>query len=327
MVPSPDLEIHDVTGLEIHDLVLVFEEFRVALACLNRREDSAAAGSSSLATAELGPICTSFIQLEEVLDNTMGCGDGGAGGSDDGATVCVRVLRGGALVVLIMRVDDLHAISPSELLEVSGTVLHPLSYHQARCHNVPVGGVFMAQSGHMLSRAGMAHLCVLTGVGSISTPDLNSFERAFAALPDRSRTVLKYFVLRDRHRIRTAYVTVDRTWFPMQRVKRGPDGIWRATPSPAPPPRPPQAPPVRASPIVVEGAPIATQVFKALVLVTFDIPYMVDGITMPSYIGAGIVVDAERGLVLVDRSTVPIALGDAMVTVAASAELQASLYN
>ena len=45
-------------------------------------------------------------------------------------------------------------------------------------------------------------------------------------------------------------------------------------------------------------------------MVTFDMPYSVSGITERNYHGTGLVVDAERGLVVVDRNTVPVSVGD-----------------
>jgi hypothetical protein len=44
-----------------------------------------------------------------------------------------------------------------------------------------------------------------------------------------------------------------------------------------------------------------------------------------SYIGAGIIVDIEIGLVLVDKSTVPIGLGDVLITIAAAIEIPGSV--
>ncbi|OQR95789.1 pro-apoptotic serine protease [Thraustotheca clavata] len=60
-------------------------------------------------------------------------------------------------------------------------------------------------------------------------------------------------------------------------------------------------------------------------MVAFDIPCMIDGISSSSYNGVGIVIDASKGLVLVDQNTVPIALGDVVVTVAASIETPAKV--
>ena len=45
-------------------------------------------------------------------------------------------------------------------------------------------------------------------------------------------------------------------------------------------------------------------------MVTFDMPYSVSGVTERNYHGTGLVVDAQRGLVVVDRNTVPVSIGD-----------------
>ena len=50
-----------------------------------------------------------------------------------------------------------------------------------------------------------------------------------------------------------------------------------------------------------------TKVTPSLVRVYFDIPYQIDGVVGLKYVGAGVVVDAKLGLVLVDRNTVPVA--------------------
>src|SRR6478672_5184531 len=56
-------------------------------------------------------------------------------------------------------------------------------------------------------------------------------------------------------------------------------------------------------------------------MVTFDMPYSVSGITERNYHGTGLVVDAERGLVVVDRNTVPVAVGDVTVTFAGTVQV------
>jgi S1-C subfamily serine protease len=55
--------------------------------------------------------------------------------------------------------------------------------------------------------------------------------------------------------------------------------------------------------------------------VNFDMPYSVSGITERSYYGTGIIADAARGLVIVDRNTVPTSLGDVRLTFAGSIDI------
>src|ERR1019366_10396376 len=52
----------------------------------------------------------------------------------------------------------------------------------------------------------------------------------------------------------------------------------------------------------------------SMVLVTFDMPYSVSGVTEKNYHGTGVIVDVRRGLVAIDRNTVPLAMGDVRIT-------------
>ena len=62
-------------------------------------------------------------------------------------------------------------------------------------------------------------------------------------------------------------------------------------------------------------------VTPSLVLVNFDMPYTVSGVADRYYYGTGLVADAQRGWVVVDRNTVPIAMGDVRLTFAGSLEI------
>ncbi|ETI39609.1 hypothetical protein F443_14807 [Phytophthora nicotianae P1569] len=73
------------------------------------------------------------------------------------------------------------------------------------------------------------------------------------------------------------------------------------------------------------GNALGKKTLLSLVMVSFDIPYMIDGISSSSYHGMGVVVDAEQGFVLVDQNTVPVALGDVLITTAASVEVHAKV--
>jgi S1-C subfamily serine protease len=59
------------------------------------------------------------------------------------------------------------------------------------------------------------------------------------------------------------------------------------------------------------------------VLVNFDMPYVVSGVSEQHYYGTGVVVDAERGYVVVDRNTIPEAMGDVRLTFGGTLEIPA----
>eukprot|EP00967_Tisochrysis_lutea_P021777 scaffold24775_cov17-Tisochrysis_lutea.AAC.1 len=64
-------------------------------------------------------------------------------------------------------VTDLHSVTPSSFLEVSGGTVHALSYQQARNNRAAVGQVYVAEPGYMLvgthqdgMMAGVVCVCV-----------------------------------------------------------------------------------------------------------------------------------------------------------------------
>jgi S1-C subfamily serine protease len=67
-----------------------------------------------------GDFVTRFLKLETVLDDNVG------------KAIDIEVVRGGVLEKVSLKVQDLHSITPSNFLELSGGVIHPLSYQQAR---------------------------------------------------------------------------------------------------------------------------------------------------------------------------------------------------
>src|SRR6202034_3159476 len=69
------------------------------------------------------------------------------------------------------------------------------------------------------------------------------------------------------------------------------------------------------------GDPRIERMAPSLVMVNFDMPYSISGVTEKNYHGTGVIIDAQRGLVAVDRNTVPVAMGDVRVTFAGTVEV------
>jgi S1-C subfamily serine protease len=106
----------------------------------------------------------------------------------------------------------------------------------------------------------------------------------------------------------------------MQRCVRGDAmGNWPCVASPDPPPAENITP--AATTFNGEMARPMRDLAPSLVMVEFDVPFRIDGIHANRFKGTGLVVDAERGLVVVDRETVPIAMGDVRLIFAASVEV------
>ncbi|MEN8181955.1 MAG: trypsin-like peptidase domain-containing protein, partial [Myxococcota bacterium] len=251
-----------------------------------------------------------FLPLESILDESVGM------------EIELEVERGGEPRQLHVRVGDLHAITPDEYLEVGGGVLHELSYQQARNHALPVRGVYVADPGFAFARADVPRGAVLTAIGGSPTPTLDAAETALAGFADGARVPVRYFRLGNPRTEQVSVLTVDRRWFHMQRCRRDDRlGTWPCVAS-APPPaaEDPRATTVQL-PSLGEGR--LDRLARSLVLVRFHVPYLIDGVPGGRFLGAGLVVDAERGLVVTDRDTVPVSLGDATVSFAGSVELPA----
>jgi len=255
-----------------------------------------------------GDLVTTFSALQQRLDR------------DVGTRVAWEVERGGEAVQVDVTVQDLREITPDEYLEMGGAVLHELSYQQARNYGVPVRGVFLASAGYMFSRAGIRRGVVLTEVAGHPVPSLDDFERRMAAFANGAEVPVRFFDLDRPTTSEVAVVSVDRLWYEMDRCALDEaSGAWPCRPSAAPPPPPP--PVIRATRFPKGGTRPARDLAPSIVMVDVDIPFRLDGVHGDRFRGSGLVVDAERGLVVVDRETVPIALGDVKITFAESVQV------
>ncbi|KAJ1879349.1 hypothetical protein LPJ66_011711, partial [Kickxella alabastrina] len=241
-----------------------------------------------------------------------------------GRTLAVSVWRGDAAHDARLHVQDLHAITPSRFVEFGGGVVNELSYQVARSYGAAVGGVYVASSGHALGSAGAWRGSVLQRVGNVDTPGLDAFVRAVAALREGARVPVRFVALDRPHKQRVGIMHVATRWHALRLAARDDaTGRWEYSEVARP------AAGASAAPQTVAYHPLpasldpAGAVWRSFVGVEFHAPFLVDGMRAARFQGPGLVVDAAGGLVVCDRDTVPIALGDVYVTVAASAVLRA----
>jgi S1-C subfamily serine protease len=255
-----------------------------------------------------GRLVTTFEPLAEILDGAIG------------RSVALEIERGGERIARSLAVQDLHAITPAEYLEFGDAVVHGLSYQMARHVNLPVRGVLVASPGYVLAAAGIPRGAVIESVDGIPVATLADFEAAVARLPDGGRAALRYTTLDDPRGTQTRVMRMDWSWFPARRCRRDDaTGYWPCRELAPPPPAAAQAP--ARTTFARTGDATADGLAPSLVLVNFDMPFSVAGVTERNYHGTGLIVDAERGLVAVDRNTVPVAVGDVRITVAGSVEV------
>ncbi len=220
--------------------------------------------------------------------------------------------------------QDLHAITPADYLEIGDGVLHTLSWQMARHMNVPISGVYVANPGYMLGVAGIPRGAVLTELDGKPLKDLDDALAIFQTLGHGQRATARFFTMEDTRTPQLTSIRIDRAWFPARHcVRDDAIGIWPCTPIAAGPDAPPPKPGTTL--FTRTGDKLVDEYAPSLVLVEFNMPYAISGVTERNYHGTGVVIDPVRGLVAVDRNTVPVALGDVRLTFAGTVQVDATV--
>ena len=255
-----------------------------------------------------GQYVTQFEPLSAVLDDAVG------------QPVKLELSRGGQAIAASITVGDLHAITPAVYLDFGESIVHTLSYQQARHFNLPVRGAYVANPGYLLGAAGIPRGAVILSIDGKDVAGLDDFERSIAALGHGDRAAMRYTTIDDPNGSQLRSVRMDRRWFPARRCARDDAaGTWQCADIAAGPPPKPVAP--GSTTFARQSDPRAARLASSLVGVGFDMPYSVSGITERNYYGTGLLVDAARGLVVVDRNTVPVSIGDVRLTFAGTLEI------
>jgi S1-C subfamily serine protease len=255
-----------------------------------------------------------YLTQFEPLDAIM---DGGVGSKVD-----LELSRGGHAVSVSLSIGDLHAITPDAYIEVGDAILHNLSYQQARHFNLPIRGIFVANAGYWLTSAGVPRGAVITNIGKRDVNSIDDLELALAELGNGDRASIRFTTIDDPIGNQLRSARMDRNWFPVRRCRRNDgSGLWDCKDLAAgPPSKPAQGGSTTfGKPSDTRAAALA----PSLVGVAFDIAYSASGITERNYAGTGLLVDAARGLVVVDRNTVPVSMGDVRLTFAGTIEIPA----
>lgn len=260
-----------------------------------------------------GELLTSFVKLDAILDSSVG------------GLVHLLVQRGGENVELSVDVGDLHAITPDRFVTVAGGSFHDLSYQQARLYAIAVKGVYVCEAAGSFKLENTLSGWIIDTVDQKPTPNLETFMEVMNSIPDRARVVLSYRHIRDLHTRGTGIVNIDRHWHPKMRLSSRNDetGLWDfkdiGAPLPAIPPKPREASFIQLDGIKSDAA---AQIVRSFVRVSCNMPVKLDGYPSARKTGFGLVVDADRGIVIVSRAIVPYDLCDITITVADSIILE-----
>ena len=273
--------------------------------------DSPAAGSlrsGDILVKINDQLIAEFIPLEEVLDNHVG------------ETVRVVIERGGQQIEHELIVSDLHGITPSEFIEYGDGVFHELSYQQARHFYRAVGGVYVANPGYVFGTGAIPRASLITEFNRARIDSLDELQAALESVPEGDQVSVRFVTIDDPQSEKQRIITNHRSWFRSVRCRRNDEtGAWPCVQL-AEATGVAELEPQRTT-FPRDGERHVQEIVPSLVLVNFSMPYTVSGVSDRYYYGTGLIVDAERGWVVVDRNTVPVAIGDVRVTFAGSLEI------
>lgn len=254
-------------------------------------------------------LLTQFIRLDDILDSSVG------------KPVKLLLQRGGDDVEIEIEVGDLHKITPDRFVSVAGASFHDISYQQARLYAVAVKGVYVCEAAGSLSLDSSDNGWILQTLDHKKVPDLATFIEVAKNIPDKARVVLTYKHLRDLHTLNTSVIYIDRHWSAKMKmaIRNDETGLWDFTDlgDPLPP-----VPPVRRSAAFIEldhmPHPNIAELIHSFVHVNCTMPMKLDGFPKNRRWGMGLVIDAEKGLVIISRAIVPYDLCDITITIADS---------
>eukprot|EP00252_Welwitschia_mirabilis_P018169 TRINITY_DN40411_c0_g1_i1.p1 TRINITY_DN40411_c0_g1~~TRINITY_DN40411_c0_g1_i1.p1 ORF type:complete len:1096 (+),score=238.79 TRINITY_DN40411_c0_g1_i1:357-3644(+) len=169
-----------------------------------------------------GEVVTQFLMLETVLDDNVG------------KTIDLELERGGRPIKVTLQVQDLHSVTPDYFLEVSGGVIHRLSYQQARNFRFNCGLVYVAEPGYMLSRGGVTRHAIIKKFAGKDIMSIDDFISVLSTLSRGARVPLEYVTHGDRHRSKSVLITVDRhEWYaqPQLYTRNDATGLWDRKPA------------------------------------------------------------------------------------------------
>ena len=260
-----------------------------------------------------GELLTSFVKLDAFLDSSVG------------RNVRLLIQRGGEDMEVTLDVGDLHAITPDRFVMVAGGSFHNLSYQQARLYAIAVKGLYVCEAAGSFKMENTLSGWIVDTVDQKPTPDLDTFMEVMKSIPDRSRVVVSYRHIRDLHTRATSVIHIDRHWHPKMRLASRNDksGLWDFKTLGKPVPA--EAPVRRSADFIqLDGIshPAAAQIIRSFVKVSCNMPVKIDGYPQARKTGYGLVVDAEKGLVVVSRAIVPYDLCDITVTIADSIQIE-----
>jgi S1-C subfamily serine protease len=265
-------------------------------------------GSSAANSLEVGDILLAINEQSIIDFSTFES----SLNSNVNKNIDLSVLRRGEILSVSVNVNDLETITPSAFLKFDGGVFHNLSYQQARHFNKAIKGVYVAISAGSFKQAGVPHKSVITEFNGVHVDTVEEFNEQLSVISNGSKIHLRYFKINNPSTSDYALVEIKSTWFEHSYCQQSLSlGYWPCG----------QSSSLANTKVKVEESThnasmlSSTQLENSLVEVNFTSPYSIQGRSGNSNkTGTGLIVDTNKGLVVVARSVVFSSLGDVKLT-------------
>ena len=254
-----------------------------------------------------GELTTQFLPLSNIFNSNIG------------KVVSIVLQRGGEDVEVNVAVQDLEKVTPSRILSAVGANFNELSYQMAQRYAIACRGVYVAEAG--LLQLSKRNGWLIESIDYRDTPCLDKFIEVMKSLPDKARVIMIYKDLSDLHTTHTSLITINKHWSSKMKLLTRNDitGIWDIEIlADALPPSTPKRSKVTFRGLSHIKHPAVAGITRSFVHVQCTVPFLLDGGTQHVISGIGLIIDAERGIVLISRTVVRHRLCDIVITVADS---------
>ncbi|KAG1446778.1 hypothetical protein G6F56_009468 [Rhizopus delemar] len=173
---------------------------------------------------------------------------------------------------------------------------------------IPCKGVYVADASGVFCLEGDDGW-IIKSIDDKEAPDLNTFIEVMKTIPDYACVSCVYYSIADVHSIHDDIISIDRHWSSFRlAVRNNHTGLWVYAELGEP------LPPVKPLSVTKRIIEFDYSIGPAKKLDSFNNKY-----------GSGVIVDKEKGLVVVSRGIVPSSLGDVTITVANSIVIPAKV--
>lgn len=256
-------------------------------------------------------LITSFIQVDEILDESIG------------NEVKFVIQRNGVNIEHLIKVGNLNDITPDKYVTVCGATFNELSYQLARIYGIAVKGCYVsdASGSFQLGNIDLNNCWIIDSIDDKPTPTLNEFIEIMKQIPDKSFIPVKYHHLTDIHVPLFKNICIDRHWsksFKMG-IRNDKTGIWDFETIQKEP-----LPSIELTPKNAKFLDLPTEFESCKQLnrsfVQVDAIYELPLDSFGGHVRRvhGIIINAEKGFVLVSRHAVCHDLCDVNITIAES---------